>query len=177
MRIGFSRAYSSATSAVRPATRPTMKMSFPAGGSKPRSWRIAARAPSILSGGFSDLFGRRALERADESHAVPGDAVPPGEMEQNLHSRINRVDAMAEAGKPGTVAHRPLDCADRGGLYRDAIAARLIGAFPDQRHAPLPGAAVVVPMASTPAAIAAESDSRLPDAARRAAAHDGAPAP
>ena len=33
------------------------------------------------------------------------------------------------------------------------------------------------PIASTPAAIAAAGDCRLPDAARRAAAHDGAPAP
>ena len=73
MRIGFSRAYSSATSAVMPATRPMMKISLPAGGGKTRSCRTAASAPSMLIG--SGLIARpRRVEGAHEAHAIAGDA-------------------------------------------------------------------------------------------------------
>ena len=136
MRIGFSRAYSSATSAVRPATRPTMKIEF--SGRRIEAEIVENRREGAINieRQLLDSLRRRALERGDEGHAVTGDAVLPCEIEQNLHARIGSVNAVAEAREPCAVAHRPLDRAHRGVGDRDALAARLFGALLDRTCTP-----------------------------------------
>ena len=98
MRIGRSRVSSSMTSAVRPATRPMMKM-------QPRKRRREShvvkhrRQRAIdVDGHRLDLLRDRGAERLHEQDAVAGQAMPPGEVEQHRRARIVRMHAMTEAG-------------------------------------------------------------------------------
>ena len=100
MRIGFSRASSSATSAVRPATRPMMNTSRPNTGVKPMSCSTAASAPSILIGnGLTTVAMARSIA---STNATPSPATPPlaRQVEQDGRAGIGRVHAMPETREP-----------------------------------------------------------------------------
>ena len=178
MRIGFSRAYSSRTSALSPATRPTMNISLPTVEGKPRSTRIAASAPSMFSGMGLMRFRTASSSARREADAVAGDTVLLRQCEQDGDAWVDDgVHAMSETGQarlrgsgPPRRAARPCPrttCRSRAVSRPAAI----------NSMQPEPAPPCSSPIVSTPAAIAAESDCRLPDAASRAAAQDGAPAP
>ena len=178
IRIGFSRAYSSATSAVSPATRPTMKRNWPAGGRKAEVVEDGGQRPVDVDGQGLDPDPGRRLQAEHERDAVAGQAGLARHVEEDGHARVSRVHAMARgragAGGAATAASTARAAASRTGID-SRRACSTPAAISSMQAEPAPPCSS--PMASTPAAMAAERDRRLPEAASRAAAQEGAPAP
>ena len=110
IRIGFSRAYSSATSAVSPATRPTMKRKR--AGRRREAQVVQDRRERAVDVHRQRLDPRaRPRPRAPRMKAMPSPATPSAarHVEQHLHARIGRVHAVAEARQPALLADRCLD--------------------------------------------------------------------
>ena len=146
IRIGFSRVCSSSTSALSPATRPMMNSSRPTADGKPRSKRIAASAPSMLSGIGLIASRMRLLRAPARTDAVAGQPVasrqgrrarPRADRSPNEHDVRTRepVDPRCLVSATSSRGH----CVERSSrLSRARRGPR------DQIHAARAGAAVLV---------------------------------
>ncbi len=146
MRIAFSRVCSSSTSALSPATRPMMKISWPNMAGKPRSTRTAASAPSMLSGIGLMRSRDRRFERAREADAVAFEAGVFRQAEEDRDARVDRrVHPVPETGQPRLRRLRFVDqFAPRPRRTTRPPRARVGRGPPDQLHAAGSRAAVLV---------------------------------
>ena len=146
IRIGFSRVCSSSTSALSPATRPTMNRSLPTMDGKPRSTRIGGERAVDVQRDRLDALADRRFERAREADAVAREAGVLREPEQHGDARIDRrVHAMSETGQPRLrrlSPRRPVRAATASSGRPSG--ARAVEARRDQLHAARAGAAVLV---------------------------------
>ena len=166
MRIGFSRVYSSSTSALRPATRPTMNSSLPTIGGKPEIDQDRRQRAVDVQRDRLDRARDRRFERPREADAVAGEPGVLGEPEQHGDARIDRrVHAMAESGQPPPAPspRRPAARAAASSDSRRVRARSRPAAISSMQPDPAPPCSS--PIVSTPAAMAA--DERLTVAGRR----------
>ena len=119
MRIGFSRAYSSATSALRPATLPTINTSFAERRRKADVVKHRCQCAVHVDGERLDLFLARRLQSRHEGDPVPGHPAIPGHPEQNIGSGIMTVNPVPQARQSRVAGSCFVDEKPRGALNRN----------------------------------------------------------
>jgi len=143
-----------------------------------------SRSPATEEGNNLDVDRQRlaglaqgATESFHAGHATGSHSVRPRHIEQDCRTRIDRVRAMAQAGNRRRVtrASPTTRRADSSSETDSALARSTTAAIISMQADPAPPCSS--PMARIPAATAADSDCRFPEAARRAVAHEGAPDP
>ena len=171
MRIGCSRAYSSATSAVSPATRPIDEDELARSRRKAEVVEHGGQRPVDVDGKGLDLAACSAASSA-RTKAMPSPASPAlaRHLEQHVHPRVRRCarDARGPGSAPAADRgrRRAWPRRNRDGPTRFGRRSTPAAIISMQAGA---GAAVLVADGQQhPAATAADSDSRLPDAASRA---------